>query len=217
MPAGPPERRPPLRLADTLLDPTLPATKGHALAVLLGLWGADIAETRADCDGSLSGALECVAGVGSWQKLGRLDVPAALELADPQGQPRYGVLTALTPSEGTLRFGDRVVTAPLAEVDAFWDGAFMVVWRPPPGTLPLRRGARGPAADWLRQRFARTDGSRGPIERGQPYDDTLWKRVVAFQQARSLEPDGVVGRETAILLQRAEWGSDVPRLSTGAR
>jgi general secretion pathway protein A len=217
VPAAPPEHRPSLRLADILLDPKLPATKGDALAVLLGLWGADVADTRADCDGSLSGALECVAGVGTWQKLRRFDVPAALELADPQGQPRYGVLIALTPSEATLRFGDRVVTAPLAEVEPFWDGAFMVFWRPPPGTLPLRLGARGPAADWLRQRFARTDGSRGPIERGQPYDDALWKRVVAFQQARSLEPDGVVGRETAILLQRAEWGPDVPRLSTGAR
>jgi general secretion pathway protein A len=215
--AAPPERRPPPRLADVLLDRALPATKGDALVVLLGLWGANAADTRPDCDGSLSGALECMVGVGTWQKLRRLDVPAALELADPQGQPRYGVLTSLTPSEGTLRFGDRVVTAPLAEVEPFWDGAFMVFWRPPPGTLPLRRGARGPAADWLRQRFARTDGSRGPIERGQPYDDALWKRVVAFQQARSLEPDGVVGRETAILLQRAEWGSDVPRLSTGAR
>ncbi len=216
-PAAPPARRSTLRFADVLLDPALPATKGDALAVLLGLWGADDAATRADCDGSLGGVLECVAGVGTWQKLRRLDVPAALELADPQGQPRYGVLTSLTPSEATLRFGDRVVTALLAEVEAFWDGAFMVFWRPPPGTLPLKLGARGPAADWLRQRFARTDGSRGSIERGQPYDNALWKRVVAFQQARSLEPDGVVGRETAMLLQRAEWGLDVPRLSTGAR
>ena len=32
-----------------------------------------------------------------------------------------------------------------------------------------------------------------------------------------MEPDGVVGRETAILLQRMEWGPDVPRLSAGAQ
>ena len=215
VPAGPAER-PPLHLADVLRDPGLSATKGDALDVLRGLWGPDAAGARPDCDGSPSGALECVAAIGTWQKLRRLDVPAVLELADPEGQPRYGVLTSLTLSGATLRFGDRVVTAPLAEVEPFWDGAFVVLWRPPPGTLPLRLGARGPAADWLRQRFARTDGSRAPIERGQAYDDALWKRVVAFQQARSLQPDGVVGRETAILLQRAEWGPDVPRLSAGA-
>ena len=215
-PAKPAEPRPPLHLADALRDPGLPATKVDALAVLRSLWGADPAGAWPDCDGSPVGALECVAAVGTWQKLRRLDVPAVLELADPEGQPRYGVLTSLTPSGATLRFGDRVVTASLAEVEPFWDGAFVVLWRPPPGTLPLRRGARGPAADWLRQRLARTDGSHAPIERGQPYDDALWRRVVAFQQARSLEPDGVVGRETAILLQRAEWGPDVPRLSAGA-
>ena len=64
--------------------------------------------------------------------------------------------------------------------------------------------------------MARAEGSEAPIERGRPYDERLWQRVVAFQQARSLQPDGVVDYETAILLRRAEWGSEVPRLSTGA-
>ena len=147
--AGAPEPAPALRLADVLRDPAVPATKGDALAVLLGLWGVHAAGTQPDCDGPPSGALECLAAVGTWQKLRRLDLPAALELAGPGGERRYGVLTALTPSEATLRFGDRVVTAPLTEVEPFWDGAFVLLWRPPPGALPVRRGSRGPATDWL--------------------------------------------------------------------
>jgi hypothetical protein len=70
--------------------------------------------------------------------------------------------------------------------------------------------------DWLRERLARAEGAGRPVERGRPYDDALRQRVVAFQQARSLEPDGLVGRETAILLQRTERGPDVPRLSAEA-
>ena len=136
-----------------------------------------------------------------------------LELVGPDGERRYAALSRLTPSEATLSFGGRVITAPLAEVEPFWDGAFVVLWRPPPGALPVRLGARGPAADWLRERMGRADGAGRPVEAGRPYDQALWKRVVAFQQARAIEPDGVVGQETAILLQGAARGSDEPRLS----
>jgi general secretion pathway protein A len=148
------------RLADVLRDPALPATKGDALTVLLGLWGIRAAGGQPDCDAPPLAALECLAAVGTWQKLRRLDLPAALELAGPEGEQRYGVLTALTPSEATLRFGDRVVTAPLAEVEPFWGGGFVVLWRPPLGELAVGRGARGPDADRLRQRTAQVDGVR---------------------------------------------------------
>ena len=212
--AGAPERPAP-GLAEVLRDPALPATKRDALTVLLGLWGVRPAGGQPDCEGPPAGALECLAAVGTWQKLRQFDLPAALELAGPGGERSYGVLTALTPSEATLRFGNRVVTALLTEVEPFWDGGFVILWRPPPGELPLRRGARGPATDWLRRRMAQTGGDGEAIERGRPYDKALRERVVAFQQARALEPDGVVGRETAILLRRAEWGPDVPRLAIG--
>ena len=69
--------------------------------------------------------------------------------------------------------------------------------------------------DWLRQRMGRADGAGEPVVPGQAYDQPLVERVTSFQQARSLEPDGVVGRETAIVLRRAEWGPEVPRLTAG--
>jgi general secretion pathway protein A len=202
------------RIAEILRDPALAATQGDALVTLLGLWGVKAARDLDVC-GSPPGGLECLAEVGTWRKLRRLDMPAALELVGPDGERRYAALTTLTPTEATLSFGGRVVTAPLGEVEPFWDGAFVVLWRPPPGGLPVRLGARGPAADWLWERMGHADGVVRPLERGRPYDQALWKRVVAFQQARSLEPDGVVGRETAILLQGAARGSEEPRLSAG--
>jgi general secretion pathway protein A len=213
--SAPSQSVPGARLADVLRDPGVPATKGDALAVLQGLWGMPAAGGQPDCERPVSGALECLTAVGTWQKLRRLDLPAVLELAAPGGERRYGVLTSLTPSEATLRFGDRVVTALLPEVEPFWNGGFVLLWRPPPGELPVRRGARGPATDWLRERMARASGQ--PAEPGLPYDQALWERVTAFQQARSLEPDGVVGHETAIVLRGAEWGPEVPRLAAGAR
>jgi hypothetical protein len=59
----------------------------------------------------------------------------------------------------------------------------------------------------------RADGAGGRVEPGRPYDQGLWKRVVAFQRARAIDADGVVGPETAILLEIAARRDDVPRLS----
>jgi murein L,D-transpeptidase YcbB/YkuD len=61
--------------------------------------------------------------------------------------------------------------------------------------------------------MARAAGAGLPVDSGRPYDQGLWELVTAFQEARALEPDGVVDRETAMVLRRAEWGPDVPRLS----
>jgi general secretion pathway protein A len=214
-PAGASLRQPGARLGDLLRDETLSASRSDALAELLELWGVPVTVPRVDCGSPPLGMLECFTTVGTWRKLRRLDLPAALELVAASGARRYAVLTALTPSEATLRFRDRALTVPLPEVEAVWEGLFVVLWRPPPGPLPVRPGARGPAADWLREQLSRADGADLPIERGQPFDEALRRRVVAFQQARSLEPHGVVDRETAILLQGTERGADVPRLSGG--
>jgi general secretion pathway protein A len=191
-----------LRLADVLRDPGVPATKGDALAVLQGLWGVPAAGSLLDCERPAPGALECLAAVGTWQKLRRLDLPAALELAAPGGERRYGVLTALTPSEATLRFGDRVVTALLAEVEPFWNGGFVLLWRPPTADVPVRRGARESAPDWLLQPTARVPGEPGPA--GRLYDQSRWERV-------ALHANAVVGYETAFL-GAAEREPEAPRL-----
>jgi len=205
----------PTGLGELLQEGTLAATRGDALAVLLGLWGVQAASGGLDCGRLPREGLECLATVGTWRKLRRLDLPAALELVGPTGERRYAALTGMTATAATLRFGDRVVTLPVADVEPYWEGFFVILWRPPPGPLPVGPGARGPTADWLRERLAHADGGL-PAERGQPFDEALRLRVVAFQQARSLEPHGVVDRETAILLQTTDNAPDVPRLSAGS-
>jgi general secretion pathway protein A len=217
VPAGSPVTPPVPHLGEVLTEDTLAATRGDALASLLRLWGVEAPAAGLDCGSLRLGSLECLATVGTLRKIRRLDLPVALELAGPAGARRYAVLTTLTTSEATLQFRDRVVTVPLSDVEAVWEGFFVVLWRPPPGPLPLRPGTRGPATDWLRERLAHVEGASLPVERGQPFDEALRLRVIAFQRARSLESHGVVDRETAILLQGTEPTPDVPRLSAVVR
>jgi general secretion pathway protein A len=197
-------------LAELLADGALGAAPGEALAAVLARWGIE-AGPAPDCATLAAGGLQCVPMVGAWRKLRRLDLPAVIELAGAGGERRYAAVTGLRGSRVSLRIGGRPVESSPAEVEPYWDGAFLVLWPPPRVSLPIRLGAAGPAADWVREHLARAEGGPAPEGRGRPYDEALRARVVAFQRARALEPDGVVGRETAMVL--ASLGVGVPRLS----
>src|SRR2546422_5695067 len=49
--------------------------------------------------------------------------------------------------------GERRVTLPAVEIERFWDGSFVAIWKPPAlGQVPLKPGMRGKDVVWLRQR-----------------------------------------------------------------
>jgi peptidoglycan hydrolase-like protein with peptidoglycan-binding domain len=63
---------------------------------------------------------------------------------------------------------------------------------------------------WLRQRLGDLDGA--PVGARLVYDDDLKRRVVAFQQAHALTPDGIAGEETLLRLSTKAPGSAAPSL-----
>jgi N-acetylmuramoyl-L-alanine amidase len=77
---------------------------------------------------------------------------------------------------------------------------------------PLRRGDTGPLVSALRDVLRRAT-SADPALPAEPanghdpalFDEDLERRVRAFQQDRGLVADGVVGRQTAIVLDAARW------------
>lgn len=83
---------------------------------------------------------------------------------------------------------------------------------------PLRRGDRGPLVVALRSMLDRADGADGAVDGAgatppadphppEPdvFDSTLEDAVRAFQQRRGLVSDGVVGAQTARVLDGARW------------
>jgi general secretion pathway protein A len=116
--------------------------------------------------------------------------------------------------EATLQIGERQVTLPTAEIERFWNGPFVLLWKPPAvGPVPLKPGMRGKDVLWLRQRLGEIEGTATSTSDGQVYDEELKRRVVAFQQVESLSPDGIVNEETLVRLAAATPGSDAPSLS----
>jgi len=216
-PVDPPKPEPTLELV--LEDPTAATDRTSAFANLYRLWQFDapVALPDAGCEFGRKAGLRCLSRTGTWTVLRRLNLPAVLELATPDGAKHYVVVSELDGDRATLQIGERRMTLPKVEIERFWDGPFVMVWKAPlTGPLPLQSGMRGRDVVWLREKLAAIDGGPSAAAGGALYDDDLKKRVASFQQGESLTPDGIAGEETLVRLAAAGQGGSIPSL-TGVR
>ena len=210
-------------LAAILDDPEVNADRASAFVNLYALWGLDARSANLDtksanadrgCELGRAAGLRCLARTGTWTVLRRLNLPAILELATPDGRKHHVVLASLDGERATLEIGSRRVTLPSVEVERFWDGPFVMIWKSPvTGPLPLQPGMGGRDVAWLRQRLGALDGQPIAAKANQIYDDELKRKVAVFQQLESLVPDGIAGEETLVRLVATAPGANAPSLN----
>jgi len=155
------------------------ADRDAALTSLFARWGVEFRPRPGEsaCDTARLAGLRCLVRSGTWNVIRRLDVPAMLTLTTPTGDRHYATVTALGADTVTLDVAPRPVTLALNDVERFWDGAFVALWRSPD--------------------LAATELKPG---------DDLKRRVVAFQRANGLRADGVLGEETLLRLAATASG-----------
>src|SRR2546427_3499503 len=207
-------------LATILGDPAVMADRTSAFLNLYALWHLDARSGTAvpGCEAGRAAGLRCLARTGTWTVLRRLNLPAILELATPDGKKHHVVLTGLHGERATLQIGELRVTLPTIEIKRFWDGPFVMLWQSPVhGPLPLQPGMRGRDVVWLRRQLGAVDGRAAPASAGGPYAAELKRRVAAFQQIESLTPDGIAGEETLVRLAAATPGGNGPSLTAVRR
>lgn len=188
---------------------------------LFRLWGAELYldGNLQPCDQALREGLRCLVSSGNWTQLRGLDRPAILQLIAPEGQRVPLLLRGVDASTmtATVELGGEVLRLPLAEIDAYWHGQFMLLWRMPVGNEALRIGARGDDVLWLRSLLDRLQPADAAASaRPEFYDTALAERVKQFQLQHALEPDGVVGLMTLMQLNSLDSASGGPRLSAPA-
>jgi general secretion pathway protein A len=202
---------------DELLDDSkVRADRRSAFASLYARWRLDFdgGTSTLGCERGRAEGLECLFKSGTWAKLRRYNLPAIVELTSPKGERRYAAVVGLGDETATLDFGGRRYVYPLPEVDRYWEGAFIVLWKAPSvSASAIVPGARGKDVEWVRQRLSEADGTPMPARQRDVYDEDLRARVIAFQRARSLRADGIVGEETLLHLSAAPRDPRIPRLS----
>jgi general secretion pathway protein A len=208
----------PPSLVQLLADPSVRDDPHAAFASVYSRWRVEYRREPADptCETGRSAGLECLSMVGSWNKLRRFDLPAILELEVPTAGRYRVALVALGEETATLELGRREYTLPLSELDRFWDGEFLLLWKAAPvGSRLISPGMRGKDVGWLRGRLDELEGQKRKVPDPDVYDEALRRRVQDFQRSRSLIPDGLVGGETLAQLTLVIRDPGTPSLSRG--
>ena len=138
--------------------------------------------------------------------------PAILSLVTADGTEHQVVVAALDDTSARVEAGEATLKADLLDLQRWWYGPFLVLWRPPvPMARLLKPGMRGAEVHWLRQGLATVRGE--PALAGSDlYDKDLQQRVEEFQRAHRLSVDGIAGEQTQVLLDALVGAPGAPTL-----
>jgi general secretion pathway protein A len=186
-----------------------------AWASLLALWAVHADETdaasAARCLPQLAPTLFCVGGRASVDRLAQFDRPVLLRLRMHGRMHVDALLIGLGPRRARLQQGDAIVEVDRNTLDSAYSGHYNALVRAPrPLALPMQRGDRGDAVDWLRKRML-------PASTGADsttYDDQLIAAVQRLQSQSGLRADGVLRVDTLFVLLAADaTGPHLQRLA----
>lgn len=192
----------------------------NAFNKLFALWNARYFVGEIDpCSQALQQGLACLAQRGTLAELLQFNRPAILTLRDANGTDHQVVLAALDGEMALLSLGGMPRAVRLADLTRSWFGDYVLLWRAGPDEpRPLEPGARGPAVQRLLQNLraladsaAATTGPSTGAPASTVYDAELMRLVADFQRRHRLEPDGVAGIATQVMIDSALPGES-PRL-----
>ena len=200
-------------LADFMATHAAATGTDDAFKGLFALWQLQFTPGGArPCDQAAAQGLACLAQKGAFAQLRTLNRPAILSLVDAAGAEHQLVLSALDGDAARLHAGNATLDASLIELQRYWYGDFLVLWKPPlPHALLLRPGAHGAGVRWLRDGLRTVRGER-PAAGPDAYDAELEQRVADFQRAHRLAVDGIAGEQTQALLDALLGSPGTPTL-----
>jgi len=151
---------------------------------------------RAACNGDDSGGYACLWDQGNWSRIKRLGLPVVLVL---QGEtPSYLLLQGVDGNRLLVGTADRLLTVSKDSVESRWLGTYLVAWPQAQGwPAVVVRGDSGPAVATILEMAARVDV---PYHGEQVFGTDFEGWLKSFQARNSLQADGIVGRNTLLLL-----------------
>jgi general secretion pathway protein A len=185
-----------------------------AFGQLLQAWGARYRPGDTDaCTQAHAQGYECITLHSSFAQLRTLGRPAVLMLGDAGGRAQQLLLVGLDDESALLMAGERRVRATIPELAALWFGECVLLWRPTPGFVQeLKAGARGPAVQRLHRALLGERGEPASTPASAIFTPGVQALVEDFQRAHHLQPDGVAGIETQLMLDAALAAPGTPRL-----
>jgi general secretion pathway protein A len=102
----------------------------------------------------------------------------------------------------------------LDQLKRYWQGGFVMLWKPHAGLALIGKGSTGEAVTWLRNRLSLAEGGELVLVEGlDRFDKTLKSRLQAFQRENGLDADGVAGQQTQVYLNNLQLPDGTPTLA----
>ncbi|MCU7916101.1 MAG: AAA family ATPase [Candidatus Thiodiazotropha sp. (ex Gloverina cf. vestifex)] len=183
---------------------------------LFALWGASVNldSPLTPCMQAPQVGLRCLRETLDWTRLQSLDRPLIFRLVQDK-QYRLLLLKRLEGEQLLVETGTGEAQLSLSDITPYWDGEFVMLWRPHGGVALIGEGSAGEVVTWLRKRMHLADGEPVTQAKGlDQFDDSLKQRLQAFQRSKGLLDDGVAGQQTLVYLNNLSLPSGTPTLSS---
>jgi general secretion pathway protein A len=159
--------------------------------------------------------LRCLKEDADWSTLLRLNRPLLIRLKQGS-QERLLVLTHVDRGWLLVDTGEAQGVVRLKQLKPYWQGGFVMLWKPHADLALIGNGSTGEAVTWLRQRLHLADGiAVAKVEGLDRFDSALKARLKEFQQQNGLHADGVAGQRTQIYLNNLALPDGTPTLHAG--
>jgi general secretion pathway protein A len=156
--------------------------------------------------------LRCLRDSLEWEQLHSLNRPFIFRLKRDK-QSRMLLLKRLEGDRLLVDDGSGEVYLKLADIQPYWNGEFVMLWRPHGGVALIGDGSTGEAVTWLRDRLQLADGEPTRAKPGlDEFDENLKVRLQAFQQTKGLITDGMAGQRTLVYLNNLSLPAETPTL-----
>ena len=200
-------------------DEPISDSQSLAFEALFKQWGAafKVELFSSACQQAQAQSLACLSGKASLDDLYKFNRPAVLKLYDGQGREFYATLTGLRGRQAQFIAGSKHLTVSFDEISLRWLGDYTLLWRMPPNYQGMIKvGDRGPQVDWLYEQLSKVQNKPVGNKTNVIFDEAMSREVKKFQLTSGLQPDGIVGPHTLILLNTAV-GADTPELTSDNR
>jgi general secretion pathway protein A len=196
----------------------LPQKLDQLYQPLFSLWGESYQteSSLTPCMQAPKSGLRCLRDRGDWKQIDDLNRPLLLRLV----QEKRSRLLLLKLKDNDLLVVDDGRGEALLEtskLERYWDGEFVLLWRPHGGVALIGEGSTGEAVTWLRQQLLQFDHQPAtPVVGVDRFDNALKRRLQAFQRQHGLVDDGVAGQQTLIYLNNLTLMPGTPTLLADA-
>ncbi len=195
----------PPTLLELLQSATTPNNTQAAFITLFKYWNLDYMSLTGEkaCQRAATRGLACLLRTGTWEDIRYFNKPTVIELVTDNGTQHHVVVSHLQDKIATLDFSGQLFEFTLDQLNEYWLGQFLLLWKPPLLPIPvIKTGIVNEAVIWVRKRLDIIEGVRSEPKIPSPrFDQALKQRVIAFQRQYQLSPDGIVGEQTLLALQ----------------